>query len=274
MSLDERRTNRITSSRIGAVLGHNPYLSRTGVMREMLLERAGKRIGNVSRDTLRGNALEPQGIAFAEREFGALQKGRFGIHKRFDFLGATPDAIGNGFVVEVKAPRDMYFSIPQRYFDQMQLQMAVFESKFCVFVQVVGNEFDWCKCERDFAFIDKNMDSLQSFMSELEYAQKHEQDFILQSYALELSELRAQQKALAEKESAVKGAILERLEGKSFASEFLSVSQKSGATRIDYKRFCADRGLEIPQDYISKGEATWQILPKKEQTEASRFRFA
>lgn len=264
MRLDQRRVNRITGSRIGAVLGHNPYLSRTGVMREMLLERTGKSATeNVSRDTLRGNALEPQGIAYAEREFGALESGRFAIHERFDFLGATPDAIGDGFVVEVKAPRDMYFSIPQHYIDQMQLQMAVFEARFCVFVQVVGNDYDMQKCERDVAFLDKNMDSLQSFMHELEYAQKHEQDFILQSYALELGELRAQQKALAQKEGAIKEAILERLEGKSFASEFLSVSQKSGATRIDYKRFVADRGLEIPQEYISKGEAIWQILPKK-----------
>lgn len=263
MSLDSRRTKRITGSRIGAVLGHNPYLSRVGVMREMLLELAGKKTETMTRDTLRGNALEPQGIAFAEREFGALEAGRFAIHKRFDFLGATPDAIGDGFIVEVKAPRDMYFSIPQHYIDQMQLEMAVFESDFCVFVQVVGDDYDMQKCKRDIEFLDKNMDSLQSFMHELEYAQKHEQDFILQSYALELSELRARQKALAQKEADVKEAILRRLEGKSFASDFLNVSQKSGITRIDYRRFVADKGLEIPQEYISKGEAIWQILPKK-----------
>ena len=231
MSLDERRKNRITGSRIGAVLGHNPYLSRVGVMREMLLELAGKKTETMTRDTLRGNALEPQGIAFAEREFGALSKGRFAIHKRFDFLGATPDAIGDGFVVEVKAPRDMYFSIPQHYIDQMQLEMAVFEAKFCVFVQVVGDDYDMQKCKRDIEFLDKNMDSLQSFMHELEYVQKHEQDFILQSYALELSELRAKQKALAQKEGDVKEAILSRLEGKSFASDFLNVSQKTGILR-------------------------------------------
>ena len=263
MSLSKERTKRITGSRIGAVLGHNPYLSRISVMREMLLELAGKKTETMTRDTLRGNALEPQGIAYAAAHYGAVAKGRFAIHKRFDFLGATPDAIGDGFVVEVKAPRDMYFSIPQHYIDQMQLEMAVFESDFCVFVQVVGDACDMCKCERDIAFIDKNMDSLQSFMHELEYAQKHEQDFILQSYALELSELRAKQKALAQKEGEVKEAILSRLEGKSFASEFLNVSQKSGATRIDYKRFLADKGLEIPQEYITKGEAIWQILPKK-----------
>ncbi len=133
-TLSTLRRDRITASRIPAVLGISPYQTRSSLMREMVREHFGEPTeftGNPATDY--GTEHEADVIAEYEMLIGVPVSRTFGdqgtiVHPKYDFLAATPDAMTDEKIVECKAPwRSHYTSIAERpdYEAQIRLQMEV-----------------------------------------------------------------------------------------------------------------------------------------------------
>ena len=160
--LSPLRTDRITASRLPALLGISPYITPAGLMREMVRQHFGETqefTGNVA--TSWGSAHEADVIAEYEltrgvRVYGTGSEQRTLIHPRFDFLAATPDGIVGERVVECKAPfKALYTSITERpdYVAQARLQMEVAGAAYAdiaiwrpgqpIVVETIDYEPDW-----------------------------------------------------------------------------------------------------------------------------------
>ena len=160
--LSPLRTDRITASRLPALLGISPYVTPVGLMREMVRQHFGEEVeftGNIA--TSWGSAHEADVIAEYEltrgvRVYGAGEEQRTLIHPRFDFLAATPDGVTGEKVIECKAPyRARYTSIHERpdYEVQARLQMEVAGAAFAdvviwrpgqpIVVETLDYEPDW-----------------------------------------------------------------------------------------------------------------------------------
>lgn len=131
--LSPLRRDRITASRLPAVLGISPFTSPQQLMRQMVREHFGDEdefAGNIATEW--GNRYEDQVVAEYELTRGVMaactgDRQVTVVHAELDFFAATPDGILADRVLEVKAPwKSLYTSIEQRpdYFAQLQLQMA------------------------------------------------------------------------------------------------------------------------------------------------------
>jgi putative phage-type endonuclease len=132
--LSPLRKDRVTASRLPAVLGVSPYLTRAALMRQMVREHFGdpdEFAGNIATEW--GQRHEDQVVAEYELTRGVLvdhagDRQITVVHPApLAFLAATPDGILADRVLEVKAPwRSLYTSIEQRpdYYAQLQVQMA------------------------------------------------------------------------------------------------------------------------------------------------------
>ncbi len=173
--LDARRVGRITGSRVGAILGLNPYSKRDDVLREMVREFFGAArefIGNEA--TEYGKAMEPTALAKYEAQTGTMTYGGDDllIHPVYDFLAVTPDGlVGSDGMVECKAPFRGHYTHWQDkpyYEAQMRLQLECSRRKWCDFVVLdrhgnihvsrLVNDPDW---------LPRNLGTLQNFRDEV-----------------------------------------------------------------------------------------------------------
>lgn len=101
----KKRTGRITGSRVGAILGLNPWQTREDVLRAMVREchRAPSEFeGNIA--TNYGQSHEEEAILDFTLETG-LDVVETGFHTYEDWAGASPDGlIGDDAILEVKCP--------------------------------------------------------------------------------------------------------------------------------------------------------------------------
>jgi len=143
----KQRVGMITGSRVGAILGLNPWSSRDDVMREMVREYHGAEkefIGNVA--TAHGKVNEPNAIFELEIEHEIeVEETGFHVHPDYPWLGASPDGlIDEDAVAEVKCPYGLRnekrptFKTPieqLHYLAQMQIEMACTGRDKCYFYQ-------------------------------------------------------------------------------------------------------------------------------------------
>ena len=117
---DNRRHNIITASNAYAVIHDRKSLWRKMTFREPPFQ------GNDA--TEHGKFYEPVALSCLEKELDdILEPGnKLVVHESLP-IGASVDAIYKGFPVEVKCPftGEVYPSIPDRYYYQVQLQMMV-----------------------------------------------------------------------------------------------------------------------------------------------------
>lgn len=148
VELSPLRVDRITGSRLPAILGLSPYRKREDVMRELVREHYGDEPdfkGNVATEW--GRAREWEAIAEYELTKG-IQLTKTGddqetvVHPDLGIFAVTPDGlVGEDGVVEAKAPyRAVYSTIGERpdYWEQIQLQLACTGREwgdFCVWRQ-------------------------------------------------------------------------------------------------------------------------------------------
>lgn len=92
------RKGKITGSRVGGILGVNPYASREDVMRQMVREHfdaPSEFTGNEATDY--GTMMEPVALEFYKTKLDPSVEGveevGFIPHPRLDFVGASPDGI-------------------------------------------------------------------------------------------------------------------------------------------------------------------------------------
>ena len=139
------RSQMITASDFGSILGHNKYTSRNQVLKN----KCG--VGT----TFTGNKYTRWGQKYEQvvtdiyefknkeivNEFGCMP------HPKYTFLGASPDGItDNGRMLEIKVPSAREIKddeIPQYYYDQMQGQLEVCDLDECDFVQCKILEYNY-----------------------------------------------------------------------------------------------------------------------------------
>lgn len=139
--LSPLRVGRITGSRVGAILGLNPYSRRSDVLREMVREAMGAPREFTGNDATRyGEAKEPEALALYEAQHGVMTYGggECLVHPAHDFLAVTPDGlVGADGMIECKAPyRGTYTHWNQKpyYEAQMHMQLECAQRKWCDFV--------------------------------------------------------------------------------------------------------------------------------------------
>lgn len=250
--LSSERKGRITGSRVGAVLGLNPYCSKNQVLKDMVLEYLGKATQKDSVDMQRGRELEKVAISEYEKLNNlVVQKTPFRIHPTYDFMGATPDGMADNRIIEIKAPRDWYEGIPEYYKAQMELEMECYEVEEATFIQIVGDAMKCLRYEHT-SFIKDNLAELEDFMAMYHKSLAESSDFYLEAVSLELKEVREQLKSLKSKEDSLKKEILESVGNKALQTGFLSIVDKKVGGDYDYKAFCIKNNIIPTQDFLKE----------------------
>lgn len=179
--LSRLRVGRITGSRVGAILGLNPYSKREDVLREMVREHFDaprEFIGNAATDY--GKAKEPEALAKYEAERGVMTYGGDDclLHPAHDFLAVTPDGLVNADgMVECKAPyRGTYTHWNEKpyYEAQMRLQLECAQRQWCDFVVLDRNGgLHVSRLLHDPAWLPARIDVLRAFMDDYAEALAH-----------------------------------------------------------------------------------------------------
>lgn len=139
------RSEKVTGSSVGAILGRSPFMKRKDVMRNMVREYHGypsEFTGNIA--TNYGTHNEP--IALADYELKYNTKIELtGFHAYEDWLGASPDGlIGDDGLIEIKCPYSLRDKTPvefksidyqTHYWLQIQIQLFVTGREWCHFYQ-------------------------------------------------------------------------------------------------------------------------------------------
>lgn len=185
---DPLRNKRITASMVGAILGHNPYMTREEAMRAMVRAACGAEPefkGNIA--TEYGNANEAGALLEFEMETGIkVTPARFVVLE--DWAGCTVDGwTSDGGGIENKCPyalRDKPAPVAFKalwmqphYDDQVQFQLAVTGVPHIWFNQWTPVDTTYVKVEPDQEWQDKNLPILRQFyaqfLSELENPEEH-----------------------------------------------------------------------------------------------------
>lgn len=163
----DKRSGRITGSRVGAILGLSRYASADDVLREMVREFFGyEREFRGNAATEWGNSNEDRAIAEYEDVTGHLVvSSGFVVHPELPWLGASPDGlIDSDGLIECKCPYSGKITpIADRpdYYAQIQLQLSCTGRQWCDF-------YTWTEgdsvCER----VEHDPDWLPSVLPELE----------------------------------------------------------------------------------------------------------
>lgn len=157
-----KRKGRVTGSRVGAILGLNPWQTREDVMRAMVREYHGAPSefeGNVA--TEYGKSHEEEAILDFTLETG-LDVEETGFHKYEDWAGASPDGlIGDDAILEVKCPYEKRnggefkpASEQPHYGAQMQWEMMCTGRSKAYFYQ-------WSRHGHELEIIDRDDDFLR-----------------------------------------------------------------------------------------------------------------
>lgn len=183
--LDPRRAGRITGSRIGAILGLNPYSTRRDVLREMVRESHGaEREFQGNEATRYGEAHEPDALAAYEAREGVMTYGggELLIHPVHDFLAVTPDGlVGDDGMIECKAPfRGTYTHWNEKpyYEAQMRLQMECAGRAWCDFVVWRDGEIAVSRIERDATWLPSVLPALEQFMADYRAAMEAPESYL------------------------------------------------------------------------------------------------
>jgi len=178
----EQRKGKITGSRVGAILGLNPWMTANDVLRAMVREYHGAKSefkGNIA--TEYGIANENAATLDFELETGLdVTETGFHPHPFYPFLGASPDGlIGELACFECKCPYGAkktgeFKTLKEQphYYAQVQIEMACTATNLCHFYQwsPLGSVAEIV--EYDQPWFESNLPKLKSFYARYEKAIK------------------------------------------------------------------------------------------------------
>lgn len=143
------RSNRITASIVGAILGNNPYQSRDDVMRDKVRESFGLEV------EFQGNAATEWGTKYEDLTIQEyffttskhIEDSGLIIHKDYDYLACSPDGLlGEDGGLEVKTPyrAKKAYSLDEKayYRDQVMFSIIVADKQYWDFYCCVLQEVD------------------------------------------------------------------------------------------------------------------------------------
>lgn len=182
----EQRRGKVTASRIADLMAKTKSgyaASRQNYLMQLLCERlTGKVEESYKSEAMkRGNELEPEARNWYQIETGeVVEQVSFIDHPHINFAGASPDGlVGNDGLIEIKCPNTATHietlrtkQPSDRYYKQMQWQMAVTGRKWCDFVsfdnRLPDNLAFFCTCiPRDDSVIAEIEAEVTAFLSEL-----------------------------------------------------------------------------------------------------------
>lgn len=167
------RVGVITGSRVGAILGVNPYQSADDVLRDMVREHFGAEkefTGNAA--TNHGEKMEPVALAFYEKHSGnKVEQTGIVFHEEYSWLGASPDGlIGIDGGLEIKCPywAKQPYSVHEKpsYYAQCQHVMAVCDLDWMDFLCYISEDnFLLERLQRETNWFRDNFKKLEAFHS-------------------------------------------------------------------------------------------------------------
>lgn len=165
------RVGVITGSRVGAILGVNPYQSADDVLRDMVREHFGAEkefTGNAA--TNHGEKMEPVALAFYEKHSGnKVEQTGIVFHEEHSWLGASPDGlIGIDGGLEIKCPywAKQPYSVHEKpsYYAQCQHVMAVCDLAWMDFLCYISEDnFLLERIQREPEWFFQNFSKLEKF---------------------------------------------------------------------------------------------------------------
>lgn len=183
----EQRRGKVTASRIADLMAKTKSgysTSRQNYLMQLLCERLTGKIEESYKSAAmqRGNDLEAEARNWYQLETGeSVEEVSFIDHPKINFAGASPDGlVGAEGLIEIKCPNTathietLRKKEPiDRYYKQMQWQMAVTGRKWCDFVsfdnRLPDNLAYFCKrIPRDEAVIQEIEQEVQAFLLELD----------------------------------------------------------------------------------------------------------
>ena len=286
----EARKGKITGSRVGGILGVNPFASSEDVMREMVREWfSAEREFKGNDATRHGEKWEDYAVTRYENETGyTVDKAGFIAHEVYDFIGVSPDGlVGLDGGIEVKCPywAKAPYSINEKpsYHAQMQVVMETADIEWMDFVVFIQNQplhierverdREWfaaalpklIKFNEKFQKIVSSEESAKDYLADPE---KEINDFRADRLAIILYEIedhKAKMEPLQKEFDQIKRELGE--EFGSFKTGFIKLKriQKKGA--VDNKRLYADLGVEdllksankTVEDYRSEPVITYMV---------------
>ena len=183
----EQRRGKVTASRIADLMAKTKSgysTSRQNYLMQLLCERLTGKIEESYKSAAmqRGNDLEAEARNWYQLETGeSVEEVSFIDHPKINFAGASPDGlVGAEGLIEIKCPNTathietLRKKEPiDRYYKQMQWQMAVTGRKWCDFVsfdnRLPDNLAYFCKrIPRDETVIQEIEQEVQAFLLELD----------------------------------------------------------------------------------------------------------
>lgn len=288
LELSEARSGRITASSVGAILGVDKFRTRDDVMRKMVRDYHGKPsefTGNIA--TQWGHDNEPNALKSAQQSVD------FEIEACTEFvaydydgmkLGASPDAIRDSGLVEIKCPYAKrnkavspleYLEANPQYYAQMQMQMLCADKQECLFfVWTTVGSGSFSVARDDEYITDTLLPALKAFWADYqgilasdelsapyladkksEYTERDDADFVslADQYKTVCAEIDALQKNKEELE-----ARLFELCGQNTKGAGLTIYQAERKGTVDYKKVPELEGVNLDQ-YRKPSTQYWTI---------------
>lgn len=272
----EQRKGKITGSRVGAILGLNPWSKPNDVMRDMVREYHGAEsefTGNVA--TEYGNNFEQFAQDDFEIEHGLeVTETGFHIKKGAQWLGASPDGlIEEDAVLEIKCPygsRDTgeFKPIAEQlhYHAQMQIEMYCTEREKCYFYQWSNKGSDLIIIEYNQYWIDENLPKLEAFykqyLKEIKEPEKHLLDLVKTKEAEKLAKsynsVKQEIKLLTEELNELKDNLIKIADGKKSNISGILVYEVERKGNVDYKKVPELKDVDL-EPYRKKSSKHWAV---------------
>ena len=132
------REKKISATNVSTIIGINNFKTKEELLSDKIYGL--DKIDNIY--TKHGNKFEEIAIYILENKLNIdIEEIGFGLSKKYDFLGATPDGITifnkKICLVEIKCPLKRKINgLPSlNYYCQMQTQMEVFDIEECIFFE-------------------------------------------------------------------------------------------------------------------------------------------
>lgn len=272
----EQRKGRITGSRVGAILGFNPWMKPKDVMRAMVREyhdAESEFTGNIA--TEYGTKFEQFAQDDFEIEHGLeVEETGFHIKKGAEWLGASPDGlVEKDAVLEIKCPYGARetgvfkpLSEQLHYHAQMQIEMFCAERQKCCFYQWSPKGSDLIIVEYNQHWINENLPKLEAFynqyLKEIKEPEKHLLDLVQTKEAKALSQsynsVKNEIKLLTEELDTLKKELIKVADGKKSNISGVLVYEVERKGTVDYKKIPELNGVDLEQ-YRKKSSSYWAV---------------
>ena len=272
----KQRVGKITGSRVGAILGLNPWSKPSDVMRSMVREYHG------AENEFKGSVATEYGTKFEqfaqddfeiEHGLDVVETG-FHVKNGADWLGASPDGlIGDDAVLEIKCPygvRETGVFKPVcdqlHYHAQVQIEMYCTNRQRAYFYQWSQNNSELEMIAYNQHWIDENLPKLKAFydkyLEEIKAPDKHLAPLIKDKKAVQLAQTYAKVKQeigfLTDELNDLKKQLIEVAGGEKSNISGVLVYEVERKGSIDYKKIPGLDGVDL-EPYRKKPSKYWAV---------------